>query len=161
LLKTENRGRVAFIHRTAERNCLINLYWLQTKAYEAVNPAKPRSYRPDFLQGYLPPTERAGYPLRGAPALRLFDIIQNEEKKLCRPPLRREGAFMSRGDRIIIMALAALGVVALIAMAVITLTEGSELLEFAIVMVFFIAVLLGSFWFMIAPAGRGEKEDSE
>jgi hypothetical protein len=46
-------------------------------------------------------------------------------------------------------------------MAVITLTEGSELLEFAIVMVFFIAVLLGSYWFMLAPAGQGEKEDDE
>ena len=44
-------------------------------------------------------------------------------------------------------------------MAVITLTEGSELLEFAIVMVFFVAVLLGSYWFMLAPAGQGEKEE--
>jgi membrane glycosyltransferase len=91
----------------------------------------------------------------------LFDIIQSEERKLCRPPLRREGAFMGRSDRIIILALAALGVVALIAMAVITLTEGPELLEFAIVMVFFVAVLLGSYWFMLAPAGQGEKEDDE
>jgi uncharacterized RDD family membrane protein YckC len=46
-------------------------------------------------------------------------------------------------------------------MAVITLTEGSELLEFAIVMVLFIAILLGSFWFLLAPAGRGEEEDNE
>ena len=69
---------------------------------------------------------------------------------------------MGRSDRIIILALAALGVVALIAMAVITLTEGSELLEFAIVMVFFTAVLLGSYWFMLAPAGqRGEERDNE
>jgi hypothetical protein len=68
---------------------------------------------------------------------------------------------MGRSDRIIILALAALGVVALIAMAVITLTEGSELLEFAIVMVFFIAVLVGSYWFMLAPAGQGEQEDDE
>ena len=68
---------------------------------------------------------------------------------------------MGRGDRILIMALAALGVVALIAMAVITLTEGSEHLEFAIVMVFFIAVLLGSYWFLLAPAGQGEKQDNE
>jgi membrane glycosyltransferase len=68
---------------------------------------------------------------------------------------------MGRGDRIIIMALAALGVVALIAMAIITLTEGSEYLEFAIVIVFFVAVLLGSYWFLLAPAGQGEKEDDE
>jgi len=51
------------------------------------------------------------------------------------------------------MSLAALGVAALVAMAVITLTEGSEYLEFAIVMVLFIAVLLGSYRFLLAPAG--------
>jgi hypothetical protein len=68
---------------------------------------------------------------------------------------------MGRGDRILIMALAALGVAALVAMAVITLTEGYEYLEFAIVMVLFIAVLVGSFWFLLAPAGQGEEEDNE
>ena len=68
---------------------------------------------------------------------------------------------MGRGAWILILALAALSVAALIAMAVITLTEGPELLEFAIVMVFFVAVLLGSYWFMLAPAGQGEKEDDE
>jgi hypothetical protein len=68
---------------------------------------------------------------------------------------------MGRGDRIIIMALAALSVVGLIAMAVITLTEGSEYLDFAIVMVLFIAVLLGSFWFLLTPAGQGEEQDNE
>ena len=26
-------------------------------------------------------------------------------------------------------------------------------------MVFFVAVLLGSYWFMLAPAGQGEKEE--
>jgi hypothetical protein len=30
------------------------------------NPAKPRSYRPGFLQGYLPPTDWAGIPYRGS-----------------------------------------------------------------------------------------------
>jgi hypothetical protein len=59
------------------------------------------------------------------------------------------------------MALAALTVAALIAMLVITLTEGSEYLEFAIAMVLFIAVLLGSYWFLLAPAGQGEKQDNE
>ena len=91
----------------------------------------------------------------------MSDTIQGEERKLCRPPLGREGAFIGRADRIIILSLAALGVVALIATAVITLTEGSEYLEFAIVMVFFGAVLVGSYWFMLAPAGQGEKEDDE
>ena len=60
-----------------------------------------------------------------------------------------------------IMSLAALGVAALVAMAVITLTEGSEYLEFAIVMVLFIAILLGSFWFLLAPSGQGEERDNQ
>ena len=60
---------------------------------------------------------------------------------------------MGRGPWMQIMSLAALGVAALVAMAVITLTEGSEYLEFAIVMVLFIAVLLGSYRFLLAPAG--------
>ena len=68
---------------------------------------------------------------------------------------------MGRGPWMQIMSLAALGVAALVAMAVITLTEGSEYLEFAIVMVLFIAVLLGSYWFLLAPAGQGEEQDDE
>ena len=68
---------------------------------------------------------------------------------------------MGRGPWMQIMSLAALGVAALVAMAVITLTEGSEYLEFAIAMVLFIAVLLGSYWFLLAPAGQGEEQDDE
>jgi hypothetical protein len=68
---------------------------------------------------------------------------------------------MGRGPWMQIMSLAALGVAALVAMAVITLTEGSEYLEFAIVMVLFIAVLVGSYWFLLAPAGQGEEQDNE
>ena len=60
----------------------------------------------------------------------LFDIIQSEERKLCRPRLRREGAFMDRGAWILIMVL-------------------------------FIAVLVGSYWFLLAPAGQGEEQDDE
>jgi membrane glycosyltransferase len=66
---------------------------------------------------------------------------------------------MGRGAWILILALAALSVAALIAMAMITLMEGSEYLEFAIVMVLFIAVLVGSYWFLLAPAGQGEDEE--
>jgi hypothetical protein len=32
------------------------------------NPAKPRSYRLGFLQGYLPPTDREGVFSKGSPA---------------------------------------------------------------------------------------------
>ena len=65
---------------------------------------------------------------------------------------------MGRGAWIMIAAIVALGIAALTAKAMITLLQGYELLEFAIVMVFFTAVLLGSYWFMLAPAGQGEKE---
>jgi hypothetical protein len=68
---------------------------------------------------------------------------------------------MGRGAWILIMALAALTIAALIAMLVITLTEGSEYLEVAIAIVLFIAVLLGSYWFLLAPAGQGEEQDNE
>ena len=68
---------------------------------------------------------------------------------------------MGRGPWMQIMSLAALGVAALVAMAVITLTERSQYLEFAIAMVLFIAVLLGSYWFLLAPAGQGEEQDDE
>ena len=49
---------------------------------------------------------------------------------------------MGRGAWILIAALVALGVAAVTAKAMITLTEGSEYLE--IVIVLFLAVLLGS-----------------
>jgi membrane glycosyltransferase len=68
---------------------------------------------------------------------------------------------MGRGAWILIAALVALGVAALTAMAMITLTEGSEYLEFAIVIVLFLAVLLGSYWFLLAPSGQGEERDNE
>ena len=68
---------------------------------------------------------------------------------------------MGRGAWILIMSLVALGVAALTAMAMITLTEGSAYLEFAIVIVLFLAVLLGSYWFLLAPPGQGEEKEEE
>jgi hypothetical protein len=65
-----------------------------------------------------------------APLHSLSYIIQNEERKLCRPPLRAERVFMDRGAWILIMVL-------------------------------FIAVLVGSYWFLLAPAGQGEEQDDE
>ena len=59
----------------------------------------------------------------------MSDIIQSEERKLCRPPLRAERAFMDRGAWILIMVL-------------------------------FIAVLVGSYWFLLAPAGQGEEQET-
>ena len=69
---------------------------------------------------------------------------------------------MVRGAWILIAALVALGVAAVTAKAMITLLEGSEYLEFAIVIVLFLAVLLGSSWFLLTPPGQqGEERDNE
>jgi hypothetical protein len=76
--------------------------------------------------------------------------------------LRGAGAYMGRGAWILIAALVGLGVAALTAKAMIRLLEGFEYLEFAIVIVLFLAVLLGSYWFLLAPAGQqGEERDNE
>jgi protein-S-isoprenylcysteine O-methyltransferase Ste14 len=69
---------------------------------------------------------------------------------------------MGRGAWILIAALVGLGVAALTATVMIRLLEGSEYLEFAIVIVLFLAVLLSSYWFLLAPAGQqGEEPDNE
>ena len=61
---------------------------------------------------------------------------------------------MGRGAWILIAAIVALGIAALTAKAMITLLQGYEYLEFAIVIVLFLVVLLGSYWFLFAPASR-------
>jgi len=69
---------------------------------------------------------------------------------------------MGRGAWILIAALVALGVAAVTAKAMITLAKGSEYLEFAIVIVLFLAALLGSYWLLLAPPGQhGEERDNE
>lgn len=68
---------------------------------------------------------------------------------------------MGRSDRILIAALAALGVVAYIAMVVLTVTGASEYIKLAIVMVLFIAILAGSYWFLLAPQRQREERDTE
>ncbi len=68
---------------------------------------------------------------------------------------------MGRSDRILIAALAVLGVVAYIAIAVLTVMGASEYIKLAIVMVLFIAILAGSYWFLLAPQGQREERDTE
>jgi ABC-type spermidine/putrescine transport system permease subunit I len=56
---------------------------------------------------------------------------------------------------IIVTALCTLiGVVALVTIGVLTLTGGSEFTEFALVMVFFVSFLIGSYWWIIFGPGR-------
>jgi hypothetical protein len=45
-------------------------------------------------------------------------------------------------------------VVALVSIGVLALTGGSEYIEFALVMVFFVSFLVGSYWWIIFGPGR-------
>ena len=56
-----------------------------------------------------------------------------------------------------IAVLAVLGVVAEAAIAVLSLTGGSEYLEFAIAMVLFVAILVGSYLFVLTPSQSGQQ----
>ncbi len=66
---------------------------------------------------------------------------------------------MDRGMLTTIVVLAVLGVVAEAAIAVLSLTGGSEYLEFAIAMVLFVAILVGSYLFVMAPTPRRRRDE--
>ena len=72
---------------------------------------------------------------------------------------------MDRGMFTTIAVLAALGVAAEAAIAVLSLTGGSEYVEFAIAMGLFVAILVGSYLFVLTsrrgqPGGqRGRREE--
>ena len=74
---------------------------------------------------------------------------------------------MDRGMLTTIVVLAVLGIAAEAAIAVLSLTGGSEYLEFAIAMVLFVAILVGSYLFVLTPSqsghrgGRREERGSE
>jgi hypothetical protein len=56
---------------------------------------------------------------------------------------------------LIVTALCALtGVVAFVSIGVLALTGGSEYIELALVMVFFVSFLVGSYWWIIFGPGR-------
>jgi hypothetical protein len=58
-----------------------------------------------------------------------------------------------------IVVLAVLGVAAEAAIAVLSLTGGSEYLEFAIAMVLFVLILVGSYLFVIMPTPQGRRDE--
>ena len=66
---------------------------------------------------------------------------------------------MGRGMFTTIVVLAVLGVAAEAAIAVLTVTGGSEYLEFAIAMVMFVAILVGSYLFVIAPTPQRRRDE--
>jgi membrane protein implicated in regulation of membrane protease activity len=65
---------------------------------------------------------------------------------------------MRKGDRITIAVLVMLGVAAFIAIGVMTLLGASEYLEFAVAMAMFVAILMGSYLFVITPQKQREEE---
>jgi membrane protein implicated in regulation of membrane protease activity len=56
-----------------------------------------------------------------------------------------------------LVVLAVLGVAAEAAIAVLSLTGGSEYVEFAIAMVLFVAILVGSYLFVLTPSQSGQQ----
>ena len=65
---------------------------------------------------------------------------------------------MRRGDQITIAVLVVLGVVAFIGLGVLTLLEAPEYIEFVVVMVLFLAIMVGSYLFVITPQKQREEE---
>jgi cation transport ATPase len=65
---------------------------------------------------------------------------------------------MRRSDRITIAILVVLGVAAFVAIGVLTLLEASEYIEFVIAMTMFVAILVGSYLFVITPQKQREEE---
>jgi cation transport ATPase len=65
---------------------------------------------------------------------------------------------MRRSDRITIAILVVLGAAAFVAIGVLTLLQASEYIEFAIAMAMFVAILVGSYLFVITPQKQREEE---
>jgi hypothetical protein len=66
---------------------------------------------------------------------------------------------LDRGMFTTLVVLAVLGVAAEAAIAVLSLTGGSEYVEFAIAMVLFVAILVGSYLFVIAPTPQRRRDE--
>ena len=62
--------------------------------------------------------------------------------------------FAGRTSLIVTALCALIGVVALVSIGVLALAGGSEYIEFALVMVFFVSFLVGSYWWIIFGPGR-------
>jgi hypothetical protein len=62
--------------------------------------------------------------------------------------------FAGRTSLIVTALCALIGVVAFVSIGVLTLTGGSEYTEFALVMVFFVSFIVGSYWWIVFGPGR-------
>ena len=65
---------------------------------------------------------------------------------------------MSKTDRITILVVALVGVVGVAAVEVLTLLEVQEWIKFAVMVVTFAVILLGSYWFVLAQGDRGDSQ---
>jgi hypothetical protein len=61
---------------------------------------------------------------------------------------------MSRTDHITILAVALVGVVGVGAVEVLTLLDVQEWIKFAVAVVTFVVILLGTYWFVLAQGDR-------
>ena len=68
---------------------------------------------------------------------------------------------MERRVWVIIGSLVALGVAAEAAIAVLTVIGASEYLEFAIAMALFVAILVGSYLFVIMPTPQRRRDEGD
>ena len=62
--------------------------------------------------------------------------------------------FAGRTAKIVTATCAAVGLAALAGAAILTFEEGSEYIEFALAMIFFVAFLVGSYWWLVFGPGR-------
>ncbi len=62
--------------------------------------------------------------------------------------------FAGRTAKIVTATCAAVGLAALAGVASLTFTEGSEYIEFALAMIFFVVFLVGSYWWLVFGPGR-------
>lgn len=62
--------------------------------------------------------------------------------------------FVGRAARIVTTLCAVVGMAAFVGISLLTLADGSEYVEFVLAMVFFLAFLVGSYWWIIFGPGR-------
>ena len=68
---------------------------------------------------------------------------------------------MGRGDKILISALAMLGVVLFAAIAMLSLLRSPEWIQVVLALAFFAAVWLGVYRYVIPPSGRSQEGGSD
>jgi hypothetical protein len=61
---------------------------------------------------------------------------------------------MKRTDLVLIVVVAAVGLVGVSAIEVLTLLDAREWIKFAIMLVTFAVILLGTYWFVLAQSDR-------